>query len=71
MFDQYGNKASMFETVNEVDKETVTKENNILLTRKPTPSQLSGNVHYLYEIYTQLIIEADVTENKNHRKIEI
>ena len=25
-FDQYGNKVSMFETVNEVDAEIVTKE---------------------------------------------
>ena len=34
----------MFETVKEVDDETVTKENNIYLTMDPTASLLSGNV---------------------------
>ena len=32
-FDQCGNKVSMFETLNEVDEEIATKENDILLTR--------------------------------------
>ena len=32
-FHQYGNKVSMFETVKIVDEDTVTKENNFLLTR--------------------------------------
>ena len=59
----------MFGTVKEVDEETVTKENNILLTREPTSSLLSGSVDYLYEIDTSLMIEACVTE-QNHRKIE-
>ena len=40
----------MFEIVNEVDEETVTKENNILLRRDPTNSLLSGNVEYVDEI---------------------
>ena len=33
----------MFETVKEVDDDTVTNENNILLTRDPTDSLLSSN----------------------------
>ena len=54
----------MFETVKEVYEETVTKENNILLTRKHNASFLSGNFEYLDEIDISLIIEADVTKNK-------
>ena len=46
-FDQYGNKVSMFETVEEVGEDTVTKEENILLTREPISFLLSGNVDYL------------------------
>ena len=34
----------MFETVNEVEEETVNKENNILLTRDPTSLLLTGIV---------------------------
>ena len=34
-FNQYGNTFSMFENIKEVDEETVTKENTILLTREP------------------------------------
>ena len=49
-FDQYGNIVSMFETGKEVDEETVTKENNILLKREPTALLLSGNVNYSDEI---------------------
>ena len=61
----------MFETVKEVDEQTVRKENNISLTMQPTDSLLSGNVEYLYEIDTLLIIEADETNKiKNNRKIE-
>ena len=41
---QCGNKASMFETVKEVDENIVTKENNIYSTREPTASLLSDNV---------------------------
>ena len=59
----------MFETVKEVDDETVTKENNILLTREPTDLLLSGNVEYSDEINTLLMIEADETK-KIHWKIE-
>ena len=40
-FDQHGNKVSIFETVEEVDEETVTRYNNILLTKEPTDSLLS------------------------------
>ena len=50
----------MFETVKEVDDETVTKQNKISLTRETTASLLSGNVEYLYQINTLLMIEADV-----------
>ena len=44
---------------------TVTKEKNISLTREPTASPLSGNIKYSDEINTSLIIEEDVTKNKN------
>ena len=54
----------MFETLNEVDEETVTKEKNVLLTREPTESLLSVNIDYLDEIDTSLMIEAHVTKNK-------
>ena len=46
--DQYGNKVSMFETVEEVGEDTVTKEKNILLTREPISFLLSGNFEFLY-----------------------
>ena len=36
----------MFKTIKEGDDETVTKENNMSLTREPTASLLSGNVEY-------------------------
>ena len=52
----------MFETVKEVDEETVTKENNSYLTRESNDTPLSGNIEYLDEIDTLLMIEADVTE---------
>ena len=45
---QDGNKVSSFEIVNEVDEDTVTKENNIQLTKEPTSSLLSVNVDYSY-----------------------
>ena len=63
-FDHYGNKVSMFETVKEVYKETVTKENNIFFTRYPTASIILGNFGYFDEIYTFLMIEEDVTKNQ-------
>ena len=55
----------MFEAINEIDEDTVTKEKNIVFTREPTASLLSGNVEYLDEIDTSLMIDADVTKNKN------
>ena len=55
----------MFETVKEVDKDTVTMENNILLTQEPTASLLSGNVYCSDEIDTFLIIEADEPRKYN------
>ena len=61
----------MFETGKEVDEETVTKENNILLKREPSASLLSGNVDHLYEIHTPLFIETDVAKKKKIRKTEI
>ena len=57
----------MFEILNKFDKETVTKENNISLTRDSTSAPPLGNVDYLDEIDTSLMIEADVP--KNHWKI--
>ena len=53
----------MFKTVNEVDEETVTKENDILLKRDLTDSLLSGNVDHSYEINHSLMIEGDVKKN--------
>ena len=61
----------MFDTVNEFDEETVTKENNLLLTREPPDSILSGNVEYLDEIETLLMIEADVTKNKTSENLKM
>ena len=58
-FHQYGNKVSMFEALNEVYEEKVTMEENMLLTRWPTALLLSGNVEYLDETNTLLILEAD------------
>ena len=52
----------MFETINKVDEETLTKENNIQFTKKTNTSPLSGNVDCLYEIDTSLIIEANVAK---------
>ena len=46
-FDQYVNEVSMFETAEEIGEDTVTKENNILLTWEPISFLLSGNVEYL------------------------
>ena len=40
----------MFETVKEVDEDTVTKKSNVFLTRDNTASILSGNVDHSYEI---------------------
>ena len=59
----------MFEAVNEVYEEKVTMEDNILLTREPTALLLSGNVEYLDESNTLLILEADVIYKKTIRKI--
>ena len=49
----------MFETVNEVDEETVTKENNISLTREANASLLLGKVDYAAETNHSLMIEGD------------
>ena len=54
----------MFKTLKDVDEDTVIKENNILLTRGPTDSLLSVNFEYSCEIYNSLMIEGDVTKNK-------
>ena len=55
----------MFETIKEVDENIVFKENNIFLTREPTDSLLSGDVEYLDEIYSLLMIEVDLKKTKN------
>ena len=62
---QYGNKVPMLENVKEVDDETATKENNMLVTREPTDSLISGNVENLSEINIFLMIEASATKNKD------
>ena len=36
------------------------------MTRDPTDSLLSGNVEYLYENDTSVMIQANVTENQNN-----
>ena len=61
---QYGNKVPMLENVKEVDDETATKENNMLVTREPTDSLISGNVENLSEINIFLMIEASATKTK-------
>ena len=58
----------MFETVKEVDEETVTKENNSYLTRESNDTPLSGNIEYLDEINASFIIKADAT--KKNQKTE-
>ena len=55
----------MFETLKEVDDDTVTKDINISLKMEPTASLLSGNVDHSDTIDTLFIIEADVTKNKS------
>ena len=65
-FNQYGNKISIFETVKEVDWEIVTKDNNNWLTRNTTDLLLSVDFHYSDEMKISLIIEGDVTENKEY-----
>ena len=64
-FDQCGNKVLIFETIKEVDGETVTKDKSTLLTREPTASLLSGNVEYSNEIKHSLMIEGDVRDTRN------
>ena len=54
----------MFESVKEVDEEKVTKEKNILLSREPTTSLLSGNVEYSNEMNHSLMVEVGVRKNK-------
>ena len=57
---------SIFETVREVDYETVTKDNNISLKKEPTSSLLSGNVDYSDESNNSLMIAWDVTKTKEY-----
>ena len=57
-FDKFGNKFSMLETSSKVDKEKVTKEKNIPLSRDLTASFPSGIVNNVYIQDISLMIEA-------------
>ena len=59
-FDKDGNKVSMFETVKEVYDETIIKEQIVSLSQNKTTSHQAGNVKYMYDINTLLMIEAGV-----------
>ena len=50
----------------QVDEETVTKGNNILLIREHTASFLSGDVEYSDEMKSALMIEGDVKKQGIH-----
>ena len=50
----------------QVDEETVTKGNNILLIREHTASLLSGDVEYSDEMKSALMIEGDVKKQGIH-----
>ena len=58
-FDKFGNKVSMLETLNEVDEEIITKENDIPLSRDPTSSFQSGIVYDFDKHGISLIIDAE------------
>ena len=62
-FDKHGNKASMYETVKEVDEEKITKKKIMSLTSDNTNSLQSCSVEDIGEINSSLIIEAELTKN--------
>ena len=53
---KYGNKVSMYETVKEVDEETITKENITLLKKDHTNSLQYDNVEDIGDINNSLMI---------------
>ena len=57
-FDKHGNKVSMYETLKEVDLETITKENITSLKRDHTTSLWSDNVDDTGKINNAPMIEA-------------
>ena len=63
-FNKNGNKFSMIETSNKVDEEKATKENNISLSRNPTPLFSSVTVKNFDKREISLIIEAEEIPQK-------
>ena len=61
-FEICGNKVSMYETVKEVDEETITKKNITLLTRDNTNLPQFDNVENIGENNNSIMIEAGVTK---------
>ena len=61
-FDKDCNKVSIYEDLKEVDEETVTKENILLLTTDHTTSPQHDNVHNIGEIHNLIFIEAEITK---------
>ena len=53
----------MYQTIKEVDEETITKENMTFLTSYCTTSIPYDNVEGIGEITNSLILEAEVTNN--------
>ena len=61
-YDKHGNKISMYETVKEVEEETIIEENIMSLTRDNTTSLQDDNVDYIGEINNLLMIKEGVTK---------
>ena len=62
VFNQYGNKVSMFENVKKLMRRQLPRI--FFLQREPTAALLSGYIDYSDEINRSLMIERDVTKNK-------
>ena len=61
-YDKHGNKNSMYETVKEVEDETIIEENIMSLTRDNTTSLQDENVEYIGKINNSLMIKEGVTK---------
>ena len=59
----------MYETVNEVDEETIIEENIVLLTRDYTTSLQYYNFQDIVKINNSLMIEAGVTKTLDNLKM--
>ena len=61
-YDKHFNKNSMYETVKEVEEETIIEENIMSLTRDNTTSLQDENVEYIGKINNSLMIKEGVTK---------